>query len=97
MKARNLPRAFVLAAALALTPAACGGLVSQAISVQRNVEARNYDVESVEIKKSGGQKIVIVKVLFKANDQQRAEIEEAARAVVPDATEVQVKRVKKAS
>ena len=69
----------------------CGGLLSQAVNVQRAVEAKSYDVEHVHISNNAGQKVVTVHVVGKVDDAAKAEIEETAKTVVPDASVVEIR------
>ena len=84
---------FLAGAALSLsllfTPA-CGGFLSQAISVQKAVESKNYDVQKVGVAKDGSGKTVTVYMNQKFDDADKQEISDTAQGVVPDANTIKV-------
>ena len=69
---------------------ACGGMLSQAVSVQKAVESKNYDVEKVGVAQDGSGKTVTVYMNQDFDDTQKQEIADTAQGVVPDANEVKV-------
>jgi len=82
----------LLTATLALATPACGGMLSQAVSVQRAVEHKNYDVEKVGIANDGNGKTVTVYMNQDFDDTQKTEIADTAQGVVPEANQVNVVR-----
>lgn len=86
----------LLSASLILATPACGGMLSQAVSVQKAVESKNYDVEKVGVAQDGDGKTVTVYMNQDFDDTQKTEIADTAQGVVPDANEVNVVRSKEA-
>jgi hypothetical protein len=81
--------AFSVAFGLTLT--ACGGLLGQAVDVQKAVEAKNHEVDKVSVNKNGEEKVVTVYTPGDVAGDAKQEIVDTAQATVPDATKVRVK------
>ena len=89
---RSKPLLTALFAVSLLATPACGGLISQSISVQKAVETKSadYDVEKVGVAIANSRKTVTVYMNTPFNDAQKQEIIDTAMGVVPDAAEVKV-------
>lgn len=78
--------------ALLMTSVGCGGLLHQSVKAQRAVEDKGYPVDRASVGVKSGEKTVVVYTEKKTNKEEKAEIKEAVREVIPDATKVKVKK-----